>query len=376
MHGPPCIFWANLTHFSLQWWSKTQTYARSVAVMSMVGYVLGLGDRHLDNILVDYSSGEVVHIDYNVCFEKGLRLRVPELVPFRMTQSMQAALGLTGVEGTFRSSCEHVMRVLRRNKETLLTLLEAFVYDPLVDWAAEKAAQEARKDMDLSVGLSLFASRIDEFKSELSSHALRFGELQTALKAVLLQLCHAQSTLSAAEAAKEKYEAQLQQATAGIEDVARKEEETRVVLERQDSAQVLIIIGSIMYGTFVYGRYVLLPHPAAVAERAHGRDAVHQGRGVRVADALHRDARAERQRLRGAQGAPAHLLTSFHTILIVGFGGHPPTSPSFCPPPPPRPLEPAGPRCDRGSRCRPPRTRGRSGRRPAPSAPVCTSIHI
>jgi len=40
----------------------------------------------------------VVHIDYNVCFEKGRSLRVPERVPFRMTQNLETALGLTGVE--------------------------------------------------------------------------------------------------------------------------------------------------------------------------------------------------------------------------------------------------------------------------------------
>lgn len=44
-----------------------------------------------------------MHIDYNVCFEKGRSLRVPERVPFRMTQNLETALGLTGVE---------VMRVL------------------------------------------------------------------------------------------------------------------------------------------------------------------------------------------------------------------------------------------------------------------------
>ena len=48
-----------------------QLYARSTAVMSMVGYIIGLGDRHLDNVLIDMTTGEVVHIDYNVCFEKG-----------------------------------------------------------------------------------------------------------------------------------------------------------------------------------------------------------------------------------------------------------------------------------------------------------------
>jgi phosphatidylinositol kinase/protein kinase (PI-3 family) len=51
-----------------------------------------------------------------------------------MTPTMQVALGFTGVEGNFRKACEKAMRVLRNNKESLLTLLEAFVYDPLVDW--------------------------------------------------------------------------------------------------------------------------------------------------------------------------------------------------------------------------------------------------
>ena len=81
-----------------EWWQVTQSYARSTAVMSMIGYIIGLGDRHLDNVLVDLASGEVVHIDYNVCFEKGHGLRVPEKVPFRMTPNIEAALGVTGVE--------------------------------------------------------------------------------------------------------------------------------------------------------------------------------------------------------------------------------------------------------------------------------------
>lgn len=66
--------------------------------MSIIGYIIGLGDRHLDNVLVDLNTGEVVHIDYNVCFEKGKTLRVPEKVPFRMTPNIVTALGVTGVE--------------------------------------------------------------------------------------------------------------------------------------------------------------------------------------------------------------------------------------------------------------------------------------
>ncbi|KAL6068818.1 Serine/threonine-protein kinase smg1 [Balamuthia mandrillaris] len=153
-----------------EWWNKTQVYNRSVAVTSMIGYIIGLGDRHLDNILMDFASGQVVHIDYNVCFEKGLRLKVPERVPFRMTQNMQEALGLTGVEGMFRVGCEQVLHVMRRSKETLLTLLEAFVYDPLVDWAADRVDEAERKTMELNVSLSLFASRIEEMKVPLKDN--------------------------------------------------------------------------------------------------------------------------------------------------------------------------------------------------------------
>ena len=41
---------------------------------------------------------QVVHIDYNICFEKGKYLKVPEKVAFRMTQNIEEALGVTGVE--------------------------------------------------------------------------------------------------------------------------------------------------------------------------------------------------------------------------------------------------------------------------------------
>ena len=47
---------------------------------------------------------------------------------------MVALFGLPGVEGLFRNSCQAALEALKEGRETLLTLLEAFVYDPLVDW--------------------------------------------------------------------------------------------------------------------------------------------------------------------------------------------------------------------------------------------------
>jgi hypothetical protein len=51
-----------------------------------VGYIVGLGDRHAMNILIDQATAEVVHIDLGVAFEQGLMLKTPERVCF--TQSL------------------------------------------------------------------------------------------------------------------------------------------------------------------------------------------------------------------------------------------------------------------------------------------------
>jgi ataxia telangiectasia mutated family protein len=53
------------------WHSAKMRYARSVAVNSIVGHVLGIGDRHGSNILVHEKTGEVVHIDFGFVFEQG-----------------------------------------------------------------------------------------------------------------------------------------------------------------------------------------------------------------------------------------------------------------------------------------------------------------
>lgn len=61
----------------------------SVAVSSMIGYVLGIGDRHVHNILIDNFSAEVIHIDLGISFEQGKTLNTPEMVPFRLTRDIE-----------------------------------------------------------------------------------------------------------------------------------------------------------------------------------------------------------------------------------------------------------------------------------------------
>ena len=116
------------------WLEKRLRYTRSVATNSMVGYIVGLGDRHAQNILIDMNTADIVHIDLGVAFEQGKQLRVPEIIPFRLTRDIVDGMGITGTEGVFRRCCEETMNVLRENHECLLTIVEVFVYDPLYKW--------------------------------------------------------------------------------------------------------------------------------------------------------------------------------------------------------------------------------------------------
>ncbi|MCP4294266.1 MAG: hypothetical protein GY786_01520 [Proteobacteria bacterium] len=59
---------------------------------------------------------------------------MPEKVPFRLTRVLVNAMEAFGVEGTFRTTCENVLGVLRSNKESLIAILEEFVRDPLITW--------------------------------------------------------------------------------------------------------------------------------------------------------------------------------------------------------------------------------------------------
>ena len=120
---------------SESWLERRTNYTRSLAVMSMVGYILGLGDRHPSNLMLDRITGKVIHIDFGDCFEVAMhREKYPERVPFRLTRMLTFAMEVSNIDGSYKLSCEAVMRVIRDNKESLMAVLEAFIHDPLLNW--------------------------------------------------------------------------------------------------------------------------------------------------------------------------------------------------------------------------------------------------
>ncbi|KAK9828160.1 hypothetical protein WJX74_001187 [Apatococcus lobatus] len=147
-----------LHHFFLErfrepptWFERRLAFTRSVAVSSIAGYIIGLGDRHLNNILIDSRSAEVVHIDLGVAFEQGRFLNTPELVPFRLTQNLVDGMGVTGVEGVMARCCVETLQALRENMTSVLTIVEVFIHDPLYKWAMTPYDAQQRQHGDQEV---------------------------------------------------------------------------------------------------------------------------------------------------------------------------------------------------------------------------------
>ncbi|KAG2155117.1 uncharacterized protein EDB93DRAFT_1266510 [Suillus bovinus] len=154
------------------WLASRLNYGRTMAVMSMVGFILGLGDRHCENILLDTNNGDIVHVDFSCLFEKGKTLETPERVPFRLTQNLVDGLGVTGIEGVFRIACEITMQLLRDNKDPLMSVLDAFIHDPLVEWEDETRKRQRRNAKDKD-------------KDKMNSAAIKTADLRLWAKSAL-----------------------------------------------------------------------------------------------------------------------------------------------------------------------------------------------
>lgn len=103
------FFMEYFLHSAEAWHSAKMKYTRSVAINSIVGHVLGIGDRHLSNILIHTKTGAVVHIDFGIVFEQGkVRVKYPfnslSLSMRTLTQLVRPlALGCTRT-GSFSSN--------------------------------------------------------------------------------------------------------------------------------------------------------------------------------------------------------------------------------------------------------------------------------
>ncbi|OLY81602.1 Serine/threonine-protein kinase smg-1 [Smittium mucronatum] len=123
---------------------RHQNFVRSLAGISISGYLVGLGDRHLDNIMVSSITGALVNVDLNMSFERGMLLKNIETVPYRMTRSLQYFVGRPSIKnnflairggGIYLKSSSKLLLGCRSIKEQLINgIMISFEFDPTLEW--------------------------------------------------------------------------------------------------------------------------------------------------------------------------------------------------------------------------------------------------
>lgn len=103
-------------------------------------------------------------------------MNCPEKVPFRLTQNIVDGLGPTGPEGIFTSAAESTLSVLRKNTDSLLTILSAVVSDPLYKMSVSPMqARRRQRIAEAEDGLQGGNRNDDDWedRNEVANHAIQ-----------------------------------------------------------------------------------------------------------------------------------------------------------------------------------------------------------
>ena len=123
-------------------------FVGSLSALTAALWVLGVGDRHLDNFLFDSTSGDVIAIDFGAALGAATSaLPVPETMPARLTPNLLAAAGPLPTPSLVRAGIARTLRALRAraHRGRFLALLDVFTAEPQIEWrtAAARRAQVA-----------------------------------------------------------------------------------------------------------------------------------------------------------------------------------------------------------------------------------------
>jgi len=105
--------------------SVIDTYVRSCAGYCVVTYLLGVGDRHLDNLLLT-SDGHFFHVDFGYILGRDPKVLAP---PVKVCKEMVDAMGGTQSVhyGRFKNFCFTAFIILRKSANLILNLLALMV---------------------------------------------------------------------------------------------------------------------------------------------------------------------------------------------------------------------------------------------------------
>ncbi|XP_036287194.1 phosphatidylinositol 4,5-bisphosphate 3-kinase catalytic subunit beta isoform isoform X4 [Pipistrellus kuhlii] len=149
-----------------------EEFTLSCAGYCVASYVLGIGDRHSDNIMVK-KNGQLFHIDFghilgNFKSKFGIKR---ERVPFILTYDFihviqQGKTGNTEKFGRFRQCCEDAYLILRRHGNLFITLFALMLTAGLPELTSVKDIQYLKDSLALGKSeeeaLKQFKQKFDE----------------------------------------------------------------------------------------------------------------------------------------------------------------------------------------------------------------------
>uniref|UniRef100_A0A8C7C9I1 DNA-dependent protein kinase catalytic subunit n=1 Tax=Neovison vison TaxID=452646 RepID=A0A8C7C9I1_NEOVI len=110
-------------------------FASSHALMCISHWILGIGDRHLNNFMISMETGGMIGIDFGHAFGSATQfLPVPELMPFRLTRQFINLMLPMKEAGVMSSVMVHALRAFRSHSDLLINTMDVFVKEPSFDW--------------------------------------------------------------------------------------------------------------------------------------------------------------------------------------------------------------------------------------------------
>ncbi|XP_039282954.1 DNA-dependent protein kinase catalytic subunit [Nilaparvata lugens] len=127
----------------------------SLAAMSVCHWLVGVGDRHLSNVLVCLPTNggqlQLCGIDFGYAFGSATEvLAIPELLPFRLTPQMLNLFEPFRTTGLIKESMCRCLEILRKRKLLIMASIEVFIHEPLMDWAQQAKYFAILKGVDIS----------------------------------------------------------------------------------------------------------------------------------------------------------------------------------------------------------------------------------
>uniref|UniRef100_A0A3Q4MQ59 DNA-dependent protein kinase catalytic subunit n=1 Tax=Neolamprologus brichardi TaxID=32507 RepID=A0A3Q4MQ59_NEOBR len=110
-------------------------FISSHALLCVSHWILGIGDRHLSNFMINMETGGMIGIDFGHAFGSSTQfLPVPELMPFRLTQQFVNLMQPLKESGLIQNIMIHSLRAYRAEPDLLLNTMDVFVKEPSLDW--------------------------------------------------------------------------------------------------------------------------------------------------------------------------------------------------------------------------------------------------